>query len=384
MATAFDAVSSWFEPGFKVRKQKAARAGSKADKVRSSGGAPVSRRGGHVQSAAAKSANIKAVIKKAPEVMVKITGSSMGTRGFKAHIDYISRNGKIELENESEDKLQGVATLRGLRDEHKASQVPFEGKKREFLHVMFSMPEGTPERELRKAVAEFCKSEFSNRRYVMAFHSDTKSPHVHVCVATRDMDRADELRLSPRKNDIFKWRQGFAEKLRDQGVDAAASGRAVRFNSRKSEKGAIRQIRQDNPASPVFKRERADRRVAARLDGALARPATAFVGAPRPPRTPAVYAKLGKEIAAAVDAKTPLVNPLAGKITAARLAAFEQWQIVAASLEKSGDFELALQVREVAKSGAIEKPTRNQELYDAAMLQRGRDNVGQRNQGLER
>ena len=42
------------------------------------------------------------------------------------------------------------------------------------------------------------------------------------------------------------------------------------------------------------------------------------------------------------------------------------------------------QCKAISKSGAFEKPTRNQELYDAAMLQRSRDNVGQRNQELER
>jgi Relaxase/Mobilisation nuclease domain len=384
MAAAFDAIESWFEPGFKVRKQKGATTGSKSEKVRSSGGAPVSRRGGHVQSAAAKSANIKAVIKKAPEVMVKITGSSMGTRGFKSHIDYISRNGKIELENETGDKLNGTASLRDLRDEHKASQVPYEGTKREFLHVVFSMKEGTNEDKLKTAVAEFCKTEFPNRRYVMAFHGDTKNPHVHVCVATRDIDRADELRLSPRKNDIFRWRQCYAEKLRDQGIDAAASGRAVRFNNRKSEKGSIRQIRQDNPNSPVFKKERAERRFDRRFDGAIARPLTAFVGAPRPPRMPEIYIKRDAAIDAAINTKTRPANPFTEKITASRLVAFEQWKTVAESLEKTGDFELATQVRELAKSGAVEKPTRNQELYDARIMRHGRDMTEQRNQELER
>jgi hypothetical protein len=46
----------------------------------------------------------------------------------------------------------------------------------------------------------------------MAFQGNTDHTHVHVCVNTRDIDRADEPRLSPRKADLFRWRLGFADK----------------------------------------------------------------------------------------------------------------------------------------------------------------------------
>ncbi|MRK19070.1 hypothetical protein [Pseudomonas sp. JG-B] len=36
----------------------------------------------------------------APEVMAKVTGFNKGASHTKAHFDYISRNGKVEVENE--------------------------------------------------------------------------------------------------------------------------------------------------------------------------------------------------------------------------------------------------------------------------------------------
>lgn len=328
MVAAFDAIDSWFEPGFKVRKQKAAKVSSgRKSSASHSGGA----RAGSVQSASAKAANIKSVIKKAPEVMVKITGASDGTRSFKAHIDYISRNGKIELENETGDTLQGVETLRGLRDMHKHLNVPYEGKNNEFLHVMFSMPNGTPEKELRKAVADFCKAEFSNRAYLMAFHSDTKSPHVHVCVGTRDLNAIDTPRLSPRKNDLQRWRQSFAENLRSQGVDAAASGRAVRGNFRKGEHAAVNQQRRDTP-----------------------------------PRVPKVYEGMAKDAQAAVAANKRPTNPAQSKIDATRAAVAAQWASVADKLAAAGDRSLSAAARRMVDSVGEVRSSALQDLYDAA------------------
>lgn len=172
--------------------------------------------------------------------MVKITGSSSGLATVKHHLDYISRNGKVELTNESGETIQGRDELKALREQMKASQVPNESNKREYLHVLFSMPPGTPEKAMREAVMQFCQEEFANRRYVAALHDDTDHTHVHVCVGTWDIDRADEPRLSPRKADLFRWRQGFADKLRENGIDAAASERRHRFNHRKPENPVVR------------------------------------------------------------------------------------------------------------------------------------------------
>jgi hypothetical protein len=371
---AFDHLDSWFEKGFRVRQQKAAKTASAArrDAVRSrSGGPGPAQRGAVKFSSDAKAKNIKSVIRKAPEVMVKITGSSNGLQTVKHHLDYISRNGEVELVDEHGQSLHGKAQVRGLLEQIKASQIPESGNKREFLHVIFSMPAGTSDKAMREAVANFCQEEFSNRRYVMAQHDDTDHSHIHVCVGTRDIDRADEPRLSPRKADLFRWRQGFADKLREQGVDAAASERRHRFNHRKSEHAVVRQIRADNPASAAFNARRAEAKAVERAMKASARPQKAFVGPPRPARVPKVTQGLRSELKAALAAGVRPANPAHERIESNRAQALAGWEKVAATLDASGDRELAQQVREFMQAGQAAPRSRNQVLYDAAAARSG-------------
>lgn len=361
---AFDPIDHWFEKGFRIRQQKTAKT-IQRDQIRARTGSSPAYRGGIKFSANAKIKNIKSVIRKAPEVMVKITGNSTGLNTVKHHLNYISRNGQLELINEAGESINGTVELRALREQLKASQIPNESNKREFLHVMFSMPAGTPEKALRNAVAEFCKEEFSNYRYVMAFHDDKDHKHVHVCVGTRDIDRADEPRLSPRKADLFRWRQGFADKLRENGVEAAASERRHRFNHRKSEHHAVRQIRMDNPHSSVFnaKRPRAKEIAPAvnpnpHLQRDLAKPL---------PRIPKVYKNLKTELQQAIKTGKRPENPAQKKIEADRKETLAKWSEVAKNLENSGDFALAMQVRELLQKGLKPPLSRNQELYELAV-----------------
>jgi len=52
----------------------------------------------------------------APEVMVKISGGGKKMGQIKAHLDYISRNGEVELEDENGAILRGVDDVREIRD----------------------------------------------------------------------------------------------------------------------------------------------------------------------------------------------------------------------------------------------------------------------------
>lgn len=370
--TAFDSIDSWFEKGFRVRKQSSART-AKRDGARARSGSPPSSTGGVKFSAQASAKNVKSVIRKAPEVMIKITGSSSGLSTVKNHLDYISRNGNVELKDEAGEKIHGQADMKALRARLKAEQIPNESKKREFLHVMFSMPKGTPEREMREAVAEFCKEEFANRRYVMVFHDDTDHTHMHVCVGTRDIDRADEPRLSPRKADLFRWRQGFADKLREHGIDAAASERRHRFNHRRPEHPVVRQIQADNPQSPAYNAPRDKERALGRAMRASMRPETAFMGPLRPPREPKVIAEGKAADFAALAAGIRPSNPAHGRLEANRLDMLNGWRQVADALRRSGDADLAKQVHSLMQAG--ERPVRSgsQERYDEAVRKHQKD-----------
>lgn len=368
--TVFDPVDGWFEKGFRVRRQKAAR--SARDKVRArSGKAPASTSGVKF-SPAAKAKNTAAVIKRAPEVMVKITGNSDGMGSVKRHLEYISRNGEVELTDETGKSLYGSRDVKDLQKHYRAAGIPETNNKREFLHVVFSMPAGTSPRATKEAVLEFAREEFANRRWVAALHDDKDHTHVHVCVGTRDIDRADEPRLSPRKEDLARWRQGFADKLREHGIEAAASERRNRFQYRRAENSVVRQIRKDNPKSAVYDGSRAKAKAADRAIKATQKPDKAFVGPPRGPRVPLRVQQQTEALQAAIDAKQRPTNPHADAIERSRTNALAAWRQVEKNLIAAGDKDLAGHVARLISEG--EQPVRSlaQERYDKALEQQER------------
>lgn len=187
-----------------------------------------------LESAAAKARDqIGRTAKKTPEVMVKITnkkGAGRGMANIRNHIDYISRNGKLEIEDQNGELLLGRNELNNFKENWQISggrTIPEEaGEHRDTLNVIFSMAAGTPPERVKAAVRDFLQDEFAGREYVFVLHTDTPHPHVHVCIKT---GRTPTLkRLSPRRNDLQRWREGFAQQLREHGIEANATPRRTR------------------------------------------------------------------------------------------------------------------------------------------------------------
>ena len=75
----------------------------------------------------------------------------------------------------------------------------------------------------------FAQTELAGHKYVMVLHDHQANPHVHLSVRAESRDGR---RLNPRKADLQRWRETFAEKLRGWGIEAEASRQAVRGESR--------------------------------------------------------------------------------------------------------------------------------------------------------
>ena len=176
---------------------------------------------------------------KAPEAMIKISGSSKDMSKIASHISYISRNGEIDIKNKEGESLNKDDVKGELEAWSNLGIANENGTKREALHLVFSMPEGTNPQGLLKAVENFAEQEFTNNNYMYAQHLDTKHPHVHLAVSVRDMQGN---RLNPRKADIGNWRKIFAQKLREQGIDAVATTRQQRMKVHKGYDQTVRHI----------------------------------------------------------------------------------------------------------------------------------------------
>jgi type IV secretory pathway VirD2 relaxase len=88
------------------------------------------------------------------------------------------------------------------------------------------MPPGTNPDKVLSAVQTLCREEFAlKHRYVMALHTDSSHPHVHVVLKAKSEQGK---RLNIQKATLKEWREKFAQHLRAQGVAASAMPRAVR------------------------------------------------------------------------------------------------------------------------------------------------------------
>jgi len=90
---------------------------------------------------------------------------------------------------------------------------------------MLSMPRGTDPLVVQRAAREFAKIEFADHRYVMVLHDHQAHPHVHLSVKAESRHGQ---RLNPRKADLHRWRETFAQRLREWCVDAEATRQATR------------------------------------------------------------------------------------------------------------------------------------------------------------
>ena len=185
------------------------------------------------------------IIRRAPEVMVKVTGKTRDGGHLMRHLDYISRNGTLALEGPDAGRFEGRAAVKALASDWAAEADMEPGRRRDrplSRSIVLSMPRGTDPLRLQDAARAFAADAFGERfPYVFALHDEGGHPHVHLTVRALGVDGS---RLNPRKADLEVWRQRFAQALRDRGVEAEASPRRARGVVRKAERTPVRKLRE--------------------------------------------------------------------------------------------------------------------------------------------
>jgi Relaxase/Mobilisation nuclease domain len=184
-------------------------------------------------------AQVARTVRRTPEVMVKVL--SRGGQDLKAvgrHLDYLRLRdeGELGLETDDGQRLMGDNATQDLveswdldLEEHRRrSELDARGGgSTKLVHkLLFSMPAGTPPNKVLAAVKNFAREEFGlKHRYAMVLHTDEPHPHVHMVVKAVS-ERG--VRLHIRKATLRDWRREFAKHLRELGVEANATDRAVR------------------------------------------------------------------------------------------------------------------------------------------------------------
>jgi hypothetical protein len=160
--------------------------------------------------------------------MVKVTGGGRGMAAIAAHMRYISKNGRLEIEDDRGEVVRGKGAVPELVDDWRfgGSLIDEVSDRREAFNIMLSMPRGSADAAyVLRAAREFAQSELLGHKYVMVLHDHQAHPHVHISVRA---EASDGSRLNPRKADLHRWREVFAEKLRGYGIDAEATRQATR------------------------------------------------------------------------------------------------------------------------------------------------------------
>jgi hypothetical protein len=260
---------------------------------------------------------IARTVRRTPEVMVKVL--SRGGQDLKAisrHLGYLNREGELDIETDDGQRLSGTGVEKELLEdwdldlEEQRRKADLESRSNrpppKLVHkLMFSMPAGTPPDKVLAAVENFAREEFGlKHRYAMVLHTDEPHPHVHMVVKAVS---EQGVRLHIRKATLREWRREFAQHLRDQGIAANATERAVR--------GETRTRKTDGIYRATLRGE-------------------------------STHARWRVEAAALEVDQSPGAEPGRRKLIATRRAVEYGWQAVAGILRSQGQFHLVAEVQQ--------------------------------------
>lgn len=178
---------------------------------------------------------LQAIVRRAPQVVVKLVKAPKGMKGISNNLTYISRDGLLEIEDQDGQVIQGKDAVADLKDEWRDGGMPIaaDSTMRDAFHLVLSMPTRTDPLSVQRAARDFATREFSGFQYAMVLHTfetdpdphPSPHPHVHLTVKAAGLDG---VRLNPRKADLQRWRERFAEALREHGIEAITTSRLHR------------------------------------------------------------------------------------------------------------------------------------------------------------
>lgn len=178
---------------------------------------------------------LQAMVRRSPQVVVKLVRAPKGMKGISNNLTYISRDGQLEIEDQDGQVIKGKEAVADLKTEWRDGGTPIlaDSTMRDAFHLVLSMPTRTDPLAVQRAARDFAKQEFSGLQYAMVLHTfdsdpdphPSPHPHVHLTVKAAGLDG---MRLNPRKADLQRWREGFAEALREHGIEATTTSRIHR------------------------------------------------------------------------------------------------------------------------------------------------------------
>ena len=159
-----------------------------------------------------------------PQAVFKISSYSHSSGGLWERVNYVGRDGELEVEAPDGEMLGQVAV------EQLVDEWSDEGRKENRTRIAMSAIVSFSAEVDKEAATETARQFFGeafgkNHDYVFAAHTDTKNFHVHVVVRTAGQD-GQQLRIG--SDDIQAHRELLAEQAHEQGIELDASPRWAR------------------------------------------------------------------------------------------------------------------------------------------------------------
>lgn len=201
---------------------------------------------------------LQAMVRRSPQVVVKLVRAPKGMKGISNNLTYISRDGQLEIEDQDGQVIRGKEAVADLKDEWRDGGTPIlaDSTMRDAFHLVLSMPTRTDPLSVQRAARDFATREFAGFQYAMVLHTfetdpdphPSPHPHVHLTVKAADLDG---IRLNPRKADLQRWREGFAEALREHGIEATTTSRIHRISH---ERWTVRHLQEPSEKGETLER----------------------------------------------------------------------------------------------------------------------------------
>lgn len=157
------------------------------------------------------------------QVVFKITSFSHSKTSIGKTLNYNARQGDLTLFDNMDSAIkthEGKPIYKDFVNEVLWLNAGKHKTKRLTMNFVLSLSEGTPKQEFEEATRDFLNQHFGNQPYLYTFHDDTEHYHAHVVSGLRSYQGE---RIVTSKEQLLEWRQGFAESLRLQGVEAEAT-----------------------------------------------------------------------------------------------------------------------------------------------------------------
>ena len=131
---------------------------------------------------------LQAMVRRAPQVVVKLVRAPKGMKGISNNLIYISRDGQLEIEDQDGQVILGKNAVADLKAEWRDGGMPIaaDSTMRDAFHLVLSMPTRTDPLSVQRAARDFMMREFAGYQlHFMASTLDNRGQFIHARGALR-------------------------------------------------------------------------------------------------------------------------------------------------------------------------------------------------------